>query len=409
MEGLIPRILVNWQPKAISVLTALIIWLLVNNTITSTRVVGNVAVRITNIPANKTVVGMGENGVLRQKLTLTITGSKDVIDRIEPSDLEVVIDASGKDKEWIGTVTRSNLVSHNPDVDISQHIDHIRHNQFIVRMTDMITKRIAIRVNIPRGEPPTGYQFLDVWPQKLYHTVSGPREKVEELKRSGLELNLDLSSVSLSDLDGLAEAQGLGTDEVRFLVPPEWKTVAVPFLSEEQMAINDPDAANLHIEFLRRELLPVKREIPIRVYYPLRSANRVNPSTFSIIQSDLITARSGITTLALPLYAQEVSRLFLDVCRDQLEIVMIASANIDEPLRWAVQLVDPWRLEDEYVRRMLPAGEESTPLRDKFLRERFRGYMQKFALYKSNGQQLLLDSVREQTGISIQDITPEPS
>lgn len=406
MEGLIPRIFVNWQPKVTALVTALVVWLLVSNAMTTTKVIGNVAVRIVNIPPNKTVVGMGSNGLLRQRLTLTVTGNKDALDRLEHGDLEVVIDATGKESEWIGSVGRRNLISHNPEVNVAHHIDHIRYSQFIVHLTDLVTERVPVRINVPRGEPPAGYQFLDVWPRRLYHTVSGPREKLDELRKTGLELTFDLSSVSLSELDALSESQGFGADdEVRLPVPESWKLVTIPFLAEEKQPLNDPEAADLHIEFLRRELLPVAREIPVRVYYPLSILRDANPGNLALMQNDLIRLTEGIFTLSLPLYAQDVSRLFLDVCRDQLEIVVIASTDINQPLRWAVQLVDPWRLEDEYVRRMLPVGEETTPVRERFLRERFRAYMQQFSLYKRTGEMLRLESIRTPEGMMIEDVT----
>ena len=101
----------SWSRKLISIVLAVIIWMIVNHTLTSTRNISNVPVRIIHLPQGKTVEGMQPNGRLAKKLTLTVVGNKTLIDELMPSDLEVIIDASDKPDEWFVTIDKKNLVS----------------------------------------------------------------------------------------------------------------------------------------------------------------------------------------------------------------------------------------------------------------------------------------------------------
>ncbi|MES2122881.1 MAG: hypothetical protein V4492_08925, partial [Chlamydiota bacterium] len=164
----------HWPRKLVSVVLAIVTWMVVNHTLTSTRNISNVPVRIINLPQGKTVEGMQPNGRLAKKLTLTLVGNKSVIDEVTYSDLEVVIDAADKSDEWIVTVSKKNLVSLNPEIDVGKGISRVYHPNFIIRMTKLVTDQIPIVITQPIGEAPRGYQFLDVWPYQLNLTVNGP-------------------------------------------------------------------------------------------------------------------------------------------------------------------------------------------------------------------------------------------
>src|SRR5271167_730111 len=117
----------HWSRKLVSIILAVVIWLIVNHSLTSTRNISNVPVRIVHLPPGKTVEGMQPGGRLAKKLTLTVVGNKDLIDELMPSDLEVVIDASDKPDEWVVTIDKKNLVSLNPEIDISHGVFRVYH------------------------------------------------------------------------------------------------------------------------------------------------------------------------------------------------------------------------------------------------------------------------------------------
>lgn len=413
MEGIFKKYIVsNFQRKLFSIFAALAIWLFVNNSITSTRVFTRVPIRVVNLPVDTTIRGLMPNGVLERKLTLTITGTKDVIDRIDSQDFEVVIDASDKGTEWVVQLSKKNIVSLNPDIELMHNITYISHSEFLIHLSKLITEKIPIFVLPPKGESPEGYQFLDIWPQKLYQIVSGAEEDVKKLQEDGLEITFDLSNVSKDDLDALADSQEETCEEVSFLIPESWKKIRIPFLNNSLQLMNGQDAKQLRIDFLRKSMLQLQAPVPVRIYFPVSLLGKINPETLSLHSGGVLESHSDVMLVSSSLFVNDVSRLFLDIVQDRLEIVLVPEQRGKEyAFSWQVQFIEPNKLEDIYVESMLPFSQNSDPtkkmnttkmnpktatyqgmtsvnpltrhhqlLREKYLRARFRGYMQKFQL-----------------------------
>ena len=112
MKTLLIRLFIdNWVRKLISLILAMIIWMVVSHSMTTTKVVPNIAVRVINLQAHKTIEGMQANGILNKRVYLNITGNKAALDELSSKDLEVVIDAKDKSEEWIASITQKNLSS----------------------------------------------------------------------------------------------------------------------------------------------------------------------------------------------------------------------------------------------------------------------------------------------------------
>ncbi len=375
----------NWQRKAISTVLAVIIWLVVSHTLTGTKIFNNVLVKVVNIPTGKTIEGMQGSGVLPKRISLTLVGNKPLLDTLTSNDLEVVIDASDKHGEWLATITKKNLVSLNPDINISTGIDRISHSSFPIHMSRLVTEKIPIIVTQPIGEAPRDYLFLDIWPYRLWMTVTGPEEIVKKLKAKGQKLTFDLNDISKADLDALPRG-----DEVSFLIPNDWKKISLPGLSDTPFTIDDPQAKSLRIDFVRCDLLPLDRPIPVALYYPSEYSDQLNPNTCQLSISGPIKKMHGIDMITGPLYVKGVSRLFVEVVSDMLQLAIIAMPKIERPqLDWSVQFINPHMLEDKYVSALLAdttddeIRELQPNLREEYLRNRFRSYMSRFQLYKS--------------------------
>lgn len=410
MERFLKKIFVdNFQRKLIALLSAICIWFLVHNSITATRTFTHVPIRVVNLAPEKTIRGLMPNGILDRKLSLTLTGNKDVIERIEPGDFEVVIDASGKPDEWIVQVAKKNLVSLNPDLDLIHNVTQLSQSEFVLRLSRLVTDKIPIYITHPKGEPPEGYQFLDIWPQKLTQVVSGPEEDVKALQVKGLELTFDLHDISLEDLNSLVSLQSVQGDEVSFSVPDSWKKVQIPFLHDMKQEINGPEAKNLHIDFLRKDLLSLDRQVPLRVFYPLATAATLNPGTHPLLPSEGIVEKEQLFSLTEPLYVDDVSRFFLDIVRDNVEVVIIASKKDKaEALQTSVEFVDPQGLEEEYVKLLLSSAKDKLgsqhAQREKALRLRFREYMQRFKLLSESGEPFAVKAFLTPSGIAVKSL-----
>lgn len=399
MIGLIRRIFFdNWQRKLLSMILALIIWAVVNFSMSSQKTIHNIPVKIINIPTGKTVEGLQPTGILNKKISLTLIGNKNVLDELNGSDLEVVIDADKKPDEWIASVTKKNIISLT-GVDISQSISRVSHHDFIIKLSKLAKEKIPVLIMQPIGEAPKGYQYLDIWPYQLSLTVNGPEELVKKLKSRGIKLTFNLNDISKEDLDTLQAVSGdQKKEEVSFFVPDAWKKVNIPALAETAFQIDDSLAKGLKIDFIKTELIPFGRPVPITVFFPPKYTQTLNPDTYSLESNDFIQKINGLNLITTPLYAKGVSRLFVDIVADMIQIVIVAQPKSEkENLLWCTQFISPHDLERRYVARVLSESSDEVmnelqpQLREEYLRNRFRSYMNAFRLYTPENQKLALN------------------
>lgn len=397
-DGFKSFFLQNGLQKAVALASAIIIWLVVNHSITITRTLPNVPIRVIQIPQDKTVQGLLPNGYLNTRLSLTLSGSKAALEELDSSDLEIVVDVSQVEDIWLGEVSKKMLRSLNPELDIRHHVSDVSPVEFWIRMSPLGTAKIPVEVAPPLGDPPKGYQFVDIWPQKMIMSLSGPEEDLKELKRKGLKLNFNLSQIPFEELEALQEEnEDSPADEISFSVPESWKKVAIPFMGDAMVPINDPAAQNLRINFLRREFLPIQKSLPLEVFYPSEYRDQLNPLTYPLAEGSLVQMVHGIPTLNMPLFTRGVSRTFLDTTRDNLEITVIAApTSVQDQLEWTVQFINLPELERAYVEKSMASLTEkdrlsSAKIQEEYFQNRFRNYSRQFGLFKSNGQPLTLD------------------
>lgn len=409
METLISKLFSNWQHKVVAISIALVVWLFVHNSITSTKTIPGVPIRIVNLPPDKTIQGLLPKGILNKRIALTLSGTKTVIRELEPGDLEVLIDAADIDlnkEDWVVVLTKHNLVSLSPDIDLAHSISDVAHTEFILKVSRLITAKIPVNIIPSTTEAPEGYELLDIWPQKIMQTLSGPEDAIQNLKIHGLELVLDISQITRAELDAIQSAHlNNQDDEISFYVPNHWKEVAIPFHNNALEELNDPVAQYLRIDFLKKEILPIENEIPIRAFFPLKNLADINPEKYSFAIDDKVKEKKGIYILNQKLYTQNVSRLFVEIIKSYLEVVIVvAPKNEREILEWSVEVVAAQELEDIYVAYFIgDKGAESdkqgahilSQIQEPLLRKRFRDYLQKLKLYSSPHQKLYIDSFIE--------------
>lgn len=411
MESFIVRLFFqNWQRKGIALIAALVIWIVVNQSITDTKTIPNVPIKVVSLPADKTIIGLMPNGYISQRIALTLSGSQSVIRELDQGDLEVVLDAStASSDDWVVRITKKNIMSLNPNVNPRHHINSVEHPDFVLTLSQLVTEKIPIYVKTPKGETPEGYEYLDIWPEKLMQTLSGPAEEIRNLKAKGLKLILDLDKITKEDLDHLKLSKKHGhDDEISFVVPEKWKQVPIPFRHNIPQEINDPEARNLRIDFLKQSLIPVGKEIPLVVFYPPKYSDSINPQTHKLAKSDHVRYEHDVPMFSIPLYVRDVSRLFLDIVRDNIEIVIVAAPQSErEVLQWSLEVIDTQEMENTYVAYVIAEQKESgvhtmePKKREDILRKRFREYMRKLSLYTADGNKLEIFGVLEGNSILI--------
>lgn len=408
MESIIGFFRYQWQRKLVALVTAMTVWIFVNHTITATKTIPFVPVRIINLPIDKTIPGLLPNGFLSKRMTLTVTGTKDIVEQLEPGDLEVLIDIANQPSEGAVQITKKNLVSLNPNINLFNHITSLSHSELFIKTSSMLKDKIPVTVRLAPSNPPVGYEFLDIWPVKLMQTVSGPQEQIINLKEKGLELVLNLNDITKEQLDALKALQkGPYDDEVSFYVPDQWKKIVIPSLSNIPEPLNDPEAKYLQIDFLKKEFIPIKGDIPINVFYPLKYSSTLNPKNYPLAANSVIQYENGISVLKTPLFAYNVSKIFFDIIKNNLMINLVAIPKSErELLEWDIEFVDDPHLEDTYVAFMLSSIKSTvgakTQDREKHFRQRFQSYLQNFGLFLPSKQPLTLEASLEDKEIFVQ-------
>jgi hypothetical protein len=408
----------NWQRKAVALLLGMIIWLVVNHSLTSTKTISNVSVRVINLPPGKTIEGMQSNGKLNKKLTLTLVGNTNTLEDLHSNDLEVVIDAMDKPDEWTNIVTKKNLISLNPEIDLASGISRIYQPNFTLHMTNLVTEEIPVSITRPFGEAPRGYQFLDIWPYTVSVKVSGPEEVIKRLKVKEQKLTFNLSDISKAQLDALASHQNTEkSGVVSFFVPDQWKQINIPLLSDTPIEITSTPDKNLRIDFIRYNLIPLDSSILVSVFYPPEYSKNLNPVSLPIRPNQFVTESNGIFIIHTPLFARGTDRLFAQIVKEWIQIVVIAAPKSSgQPLEWNLQFINATQLENQYVATLMSdASDEDIRsmrpnLREEYLRNRFRSYMNRFELFKSENAKFELDAVIEGDVIEIkenQELAPE--
>lgn len=396
----------NWQRKLISLILAIIIWVVTNYSVQVNKEIAGVSARVINLPEGKTIEGMLGNGVLETKVCLNLIGNKERLDELSSKNLEVLIDASQQPDQWIAVIDKKNLHCTNPEIDLGKTVLKVVPQEMILRQTKKLSEKIPILITKPIGEAPKGYQFLDIWPHQLFLTVNGPEDVVRRVKNRGIKLTFNLNEVSASDLDLIQNNWKM--DEISFPIPGSWKKVSIPQLSDYPLEIDDPLAQSLRLEFSKQDFFPIDTFIPISIYFPSKYSNVLNPESLSITTNSFIVKKNGVKGISIPLYARGVSRTFLETVKDMMQIAVVAAPKSErETLLWSIQFIYPYELETRYVEKVVNSLEKDdsfdipSHMREEYLRNRFRKHMNQFRLYTEAHQKLNLRIELKSNSISV--------
>lgn len=369
----------NWPRKLISLIAAILIWAIVSHSISLTRVLSPVAVTVVNAPPGYIFAGIQQNGVFDRTLSISVSGDKAAIESLRPGDLSLVLDASDQTTEWVAQLSSADLRSTRPEISLGRRLQLVSPREVIVKMSPVVSERVPVFFTEPVGEPPAGYQCLDVFPRKLYVSLSGPEDQIKRVKAQGLALTLDLGTISKEELEWLEQQIGSGKDEISLPIPGRWLRVRVPF-SNEMVTIDDPEAAHARILFVREQLLPLNAPLPITVFYPVASLDTWNPEDNPLVIEGPLKRLHGQTVIDRPLYVSGVSRTFLDLLRGNLTLLITARPDpTTGHLPWGFQAMDLRTLENKFLKRVVAESPGPLP-REESIRARFRAYLRKFEM-----------------------------
>ena len=398
----------QWHRKLMAFLAAMLLWFFVNHTIVSSKTISSVPIRIVNLPKDHTIIGLLPNGFLNKRITLTLTGTKDVIEQLEPGDIEVVIDVANFPAEGILNISKKNVISLNPSISLYNHLNSVSYPEYILKISPTLTENVLIHVLPPIGDPPQNYDFLDIWPMTFTQKISGPQELVSKIKDEGLEITFNLSEISKETLDKIKPEDNYN-DIVNFDIPVDWKKIYIPLPGRSVESINDPESENSYITFLRKKPVKLKNPLPIELFFPLKNLNLISPEEFEIADGQFINIDKGVPFLTVPVFANNVSQLFLEVVQDFIQIEIAAAPKTErEKLKWSIGFINEDHLENTYVAYIYSNSKSRTrnnPIkfqeRESYLRQRFRNFVRNFKLTLEGGIKFEVEAVLEKDEVKI--------
>ncbi|NGX52111.1 MAG: hypothetical protein KR126chlam5_00405 [Candidatus Anoxychlamydiales bacterium] len=400
MKSILKKIFIdNWLRKILALIIGIITWFFINNSLTVTKTVGDIPVKVINLADDKTIPGMLPGGALSESHSVTITGNQNFINQINANDLEILIDLKNRTHNFTTLITKHNLISKKPTINLERSIKKVISSELTIKLSRLVKEKIPVLITKPIGEAPKGYQFLDVWPFQLNITLMGAEEIIKNLKAKGLQLTFDLSDISQNELDIINAANKRGKkDIVSFFIPTVWKKINIPSLSPYPMEIEDPNSKALRLDFIKNDLIPIDASIPVSLFFPPSTIDKFNPDTITLENTEFLKKINNYNMITTPLLAQGVSEDFISVIKERMHIVILVDPKEDvNKLVWNTQVIIPIELEAKFVNKKLAeetdaeAKEMEPHMREAYQKNIFRSYINLCRLYISPGKKLNLE------------------
>ena len=294
-------------------------------------------------------------------------------------------------------ITKNNVLSKNPNLNLGRAIKKIKTQEINIHLSKFVMEKVPLVMTEPIGESPKGFQFLHIKPYNLYVTVNGPEEVINQLKtQGGLKLSFNLNEILDTDLEAIESSMqpNIKKDVISYYIPTAWKKVNIPEISSSPIEIDDPEAKKLRMEFLKSTHLPITFPIPVILFFPSTTSEKLNSNTVSIANNDFVKKINNIDLIDTPLYAEGVSELFLDILKDKLFIMIYVTEK--NQLDWNIQAALSLEMQKDFTKRVLaekPLQEHSLislNASKQFLKMRFRKYMNGCRLWESPTEKLTL-------------------
>jgi hypothetical protein len=183
-------------------------------------------------------------------------------------------------------------------------------------------------------------------------------------------------------------------------------------LSDTPFELDETPGKALRIDFLCYHLIPLDSPIFVSLFYPPEYQSIYNPITLNIKPNKLIREEHGIFTINTPLYAKGSDRLFTQIIKNRVQITIVAAPPSQRTfLEWGLQFINPTQLEDQYVSTLMSDSSDENirimkpSIREEYLRNRFRSYMNRFRLFTAEDKKFELNAKIEENSVEIEETT----
>lgn len=188
------KILSNWPLKLLSVVIALVIWVIVVNYDNpyKTKTISGIPIEITNddVITNQ---NMTYSVVGTQTATIRVTCRRKVAENLSASDFKAVADFSdlySATNQIPVTITcTSGKVSSDEITQVTQSLE--------VELEEIVSQKMTVQVNVT-GEATTGYTVGDVTCSPASVTVTAPESFLDQVSYVGVDVSVEDASQNVS-------------------------------------------------------------------------------------------------------------------------------------------------------------------------------------------------------------------
>lgn len=398
MKHIFSRLLYKWPQKLISLVIALVVWIVIDQSMTITQTYQGVNVRVINIPEKMSIPGISHSGIYR-KVTLEITGKQALLRHLNSSDLEIIIDASRKKGVWVQAVLKDNLISKNPEIDIKKGIKKVESlpPYIQINMEKVATAMVSVRLAPPIGSAPKEFKFLNIYPKHTKIPISGPKKIIDNLKKRELRLRIDFNDIKHNEWESLFKQESDNSHNNKALIfspPKELLKVNIPEIRSAPFYLHESEAKQIHLDFLKNDYHPIGYPIPVTLYFSPRFLHQKKQNSLSIL-GNVIQNFNGVPILKDQIYAYGVSNLFLDCIRNNIQcVVAIPHDTQYEKITWYISIGNLHTLEKRYVETSMHLAKHSQDdpeiieTKKSVHRNRFRYFLTTIKFYDKDHKQL---------------------
>jgi hypothetical protein len=173
---------------------------------------------------------------------------------------------------------------------------------------------------------------------------------------------------------------------ISFPVPNAWKFVEAPALSNSPLLIDDSSISQLHIDFIQKEMFPLGMFLPIHIFYSAETFSSFTYSLDTIENQGVIEEKNGIFFFTTPLFVRGVSRSFLNLIKNRLELVLFPSGDT---FTWSIEPQGYSELAQEYASQEKMRCPLNSPPEEYFI-DLFQKYLHSIRFYQSDDEELQL-------------------